>query len=216
MAWTMKERGFAMVERNDKRIVIGVFGSAATPMDAPEYAAAQQLGAALARAGYAVMTGGYGGVMGAVSKGAAEAGGHVIGVTVGLFRARGLTPNPFLHEEVQFATLAERLNYLITAPDAYIALHGGVGTLSEITLAWSLLQVQEVPLRPLLAVGEGWRAFAEVFSAHAAIRPEDMDYLQLVPRVDAVLPALQRWWANPPRIAPRLGDVQKTPPLGDG
>ncbi len=204
-----------MTHRNDKRTVIGVFGSAATPPDTPEYAAAQELGAALARQGYAVMTGGYGGVMGAVSKGAAQAGGHVIGVTVGLFRARGLVPNPFLHEEVQFATLAERLNYLITAPDAYVALHGGVGTLSEIALAWSLLQVQEVPPRPLIAVGEGWRAFAEVFSAQAAIRPEDMGYLQLVASAEDVLPTLRQWWANPPHIVPRLGDVQKTPPLGD-
>jgi len=198
-----------------KRIVIGVFGSAAMATDTPEYAAARQLGAQLAHSGYAVMTGGYGGVMGAVSEGAAEAGGRVIGVTVGLFRARGLVPNPFLHEEVQCATLAERLNYLITAPDAYVALQGGVGTLSEIALAWSLLQVQEVPLRPLIAVGEGWRAFAEVFAAHAVIRPEDMAYVQVVARVEDVLPALEAWWRNPPRIAPRLGDVQKTPPLGD-
>ncbi|MCS6872644.1 MAG: LOG family protein [Anaerolineae bacterium] len=198
-----------------RRKVIGVFGSASLAADTPEYAAAQRLGAQLAQRGYAVMTGGYGGAMGAVSEGAARAGGHVIGVTVGLFRARGLVPNPFLHEEVQFATLAERLNYLITAPDAYVALQGGVGTLSEIALAWSLLQVQEIPLRPLIAVGEGWRAFAEVFAAHAIIRPEDMAYLQVVLHAEDVVSALEAWWANPPRIVPRLGDVQKTPPLGD-
>lgn len=198
-----------------KRVVIGVFGSASISAQTPEYAAARALGAQLAERGYAVMTGGYGGAMGAVSEGAARAGGHVIGVTVGLFRARGLVPNPFLHEEVQFATLAERLNYLIAAPDAYVALQGGVGTLSEIALAWSLLQVGEVPLRPLIAVGEGWRAFAETFAAHAVIRPEDMAYLRVVPHTEDVLPALEAWWAQPPQIAPRLGDVQKTPPLGD-
>lgn len=177
----------------EKRIVIGVFGSASTAADTPEYAAARQLGAQLAQHGYAVMTGGYGGMMGAVSEGAASAGGHVIGVTVGLFRARGLAPNPFLHEEIQFATLAERLNYLITTPDAYVALPGGVGTLSEIALAWSLLQVQEVPPRPLIAVGEGWRAFAEIFARYALIRPEDIAYLQVVLSVEEVLPALESW-----------------------
>ncbi len=198
-----------------KRRVIGVFGSASIAAGTPEYAAARWLGAQLAQRGYAVMSGGYGGAMGAVSEGAAQAGGRVIGVTVGLFRARGLVPNPFLHEEVQFATLAERLNYLITTSDAYVALPGGVGTLSEIALAWSLLQVNEVPLRPLIAVGAGWRAFAQTFAAHAVIRPEDMAYLQLVASVEEVVPALETWWASPPRIAPRLGDVQKTPPLGD-
>ncbi len=189
------------------RTMIGVFGSAATPMDAPEYAAAQQLGAALAAEGYIVMSGGYDGLMGAVIRGAAEAGGHAIGVTVGLSPSRGLTPTPFLHEAVQFTTLAERLTYLITVPDAHIALYGGIGTPSEIAAAWRLLQTQEVPPRPLIAVGEGWRAFTEVFGAPAALRLEATGYLRVVTDIESVVPTLQQWWANPPRIVPRLGDA---------
>ena len=120
--------------------IIGVFGSASTPPGTPDFREAVALGVALARSSYAVMTGGYGGTMGAASQGCAEAGGHVIGATVGLFRERGLSPNPFVHEEVQFPSLAERLNYLIVRPDAYVVLRGGAGTLSEMALAWSLLR----------------------------------------------------------------------------
>ncbi len=182
--------------------VIGVFGSAETLPDAPEYAAAQRLGTALAAAGYTVMSGGYNGLMGAVIKSAAEAGGHAISVTVSLSPVQGLTPTPFLHEAVQFATLAERLNHLITVPDAHVALYGGIGTPSEIAAAWHLLQTQEVPPRPLIAVGEGWRAFTEVFGAPAAVRLEAMGYLRVVAEVESVVPALQQWWANPLHSAP--------------
>ena len=82
------------------RKVVGVYGSASIDPGAPDYVEALKLGGRLAAAGYAVMTGGYGGLMGAVSEGAAQAEGYVIGVTVGLFKSRGLEPNPFLHEEV--------------------------------------------------------------------------------------------------------------------
>src|SRR4051794_2370350 len=86
--------------------VVGVYGSANTSPGSPEYLEAFALGGKLAEAEYAVMTGGYGGIMGAISEGASQAGGHVIGVTVGLFKERGLVPNPFLHEEIHEETLA--------------------------------------------------------------------------------------------------------------
>jgi len=82
-------------------------------------------------AGYAVMTGGYGGVMGAISHGAWQAGGHVIGVTVGLFKQRGLVRiNSYAKKYT--CDLAERLNYLIVTPDAYGVFEGGAGTLAEL------------------------------------------------------------------------------------
>ena len=200
---------------NHNNEVIGIYGSANTQPGSPDYQDAYRLGAALAAAGYPVMTGGYGGVMGAISRGAAEAGGHVIGVTVGLFKQRGLVPNPFLTEEVHLSTLAERLNYLIVKPDAYVFLKGGAGTLSELALCWSLIQVAEVPPRPLVLVGAMWREFVTSFAKVSTISQDDVRRLTIVDTVDDVIAALQIWWANPPNIPPRLGDVQKTPPLGD-
>jgi uncharacterized protein (TIGR00730 family) len=200
---------------NQHKNVIGIYGSANIQPGTPDYQDAYGLGAALAKAGYAVMTGGYGGTMGAVSHGAAEAGGHVIGVTVGLFKERGLTPNPFLHEEVHLPTLAERLNYLIVKPDAYVFLKGGAGTLSELALSWSLLQVREVPARPMILVGQMWREFVSSFARVSTISQNDVRLLTLVDHVGQVIPAMEGWWADPPDIPSRLGDVQIIPPLGD-
>ncbi len=195
--------------------MIGVYGSANTQPGTPDYEEAYSLGTYLARAGYAVMTGGYGGTMGAVSEAAADAGGHVIGVTVGLFRERGLTPNPWLHEEIHLPTLAARLNHLIAAPDAYVVLRGGIGTLAEMALAWSLLQVAEVPARPLVLVGQMWREFVPHFAAISTITERDVRFLQIVDDARDVVGALRGWWQNPPNVPPRMGDVVKTPPLGD-
>src|SRR5579859_4458501 len=195
--------------------VVGVYGSAATAPGTTDYAEAVEVGRALAKAGYAVMTGGYGGAMGAASQGAAEAGGHVIGVTVGLFKERGLVPNPFLKEEVHLPSLAERLNYLIVKPDAYVALRGGVGTLSEIALAWSLIQVGEIPSRPLVAVGRVWREILSPLATLGVMNPRELERITFVESGAAVLQALEAWWANPPAIPLRLGDVKEPPLLGN-
>jgi uncharacterized protein (TIGR00730 family) len=195
--------------------VIGIYGGANVQPGTPDYVDAYHLGVELACAGYAVMTGGYSGTMEAISHGAAEAEGHVIGVTVALFKERGLIPNPFLNEEIHLPTLAERLNYLIVRPDAYVFLKGGTGTLSELALAWSLLQVTEVPPRPMVLVGPMWREFLTHFAAVSTVAPRDLGLMTLVDSVRGVIPALQAWWANPPKIQPRLGDVQKTPPPVD-
>lgn len=200
---------------NKAQKIIAVFGSASIDPTTPEYKEAVDLGKQLAAADYAVMTGGYGGLMGAISEGAATANGHVIGVTVGMFRERGLKPNRFLHEEVHLPTLAERLNYLIVKPDAYVMLKGGVGTLSELALAWSLVQVGEVAARPLVLLGPMWREFVPHFASISMITANDVKRLTLVDSLDQVVPALAAWWASPPDIPLRLGDVQKTPPLGN-
>jgi len=195
------------------RKVIGVYGSANTQPGTPDYEDAFALGMRLAQAGFAVMTGGYGGTMGAVSEGAHAANGHVIGVTVGLFRERGLVPNPYLHEEIHLPTLAARLNHLIVAPDAYVVMRGGVGTLAEMALAWSLLQVAEVPARPMVCIGGMWRDFIAHFAQVSTITERDTRFIEVVDDVRDVVGALKRWWKNPPNIPPRIGDVQKTPPL---
>jgi predicted Rossmann-fold nucleotide-binding protein len=87
--------------------------------------------------------------MEAVSRGAAEAGGHVIGVTcTEISRWHGLAANPWIQEERQTATLMERLEGLIRGSDAALALPGGPGTLAEISLAWNLMIVGSVSPRP--------------------------------------------------------------------
>src|SRR5512137_2373625 len=114
---------------------VTVFGGSQPKEGDTSYARAYELGKLLALAGHTVLTGGYIGTMEAVSRGANEAGGYVIGVTCRqIERWRSNGANPWVKEERRFETLVERLNELTTACDAAIALPGGPGTLTEVSL----------------------------------------------------------------------------------
>jgi uncharacterized protein (TIGR00730 family) len=157
-----------MSDAFDPKRVISVFGSSTPTADSVPYRQAYQVGQLLAQSGYAVATGGYSGTMAAVSQGAAESGGHVIGVTSGqIERWRPLGPNRWVVEEIRYDSLRDRLLHLVTVNDGMIVLPGGIGTLSEFALAWSLMQVGEIPARPLVLYGDIWPATVEAF-----VRPE--------------------------------------------
>jgi len=143
---------------------ITVFGGAQPKEDSAAYEEARELGKLLARRGHAVLTGGYMGTMEAVSRGAAEAGGHVIGVTcIDIEEWRGTKPNQWVKEERRKKSLIERLQGLIEGCDAAIALPGGAGTLAEISLMWNLMIVESLPRRPLTLVGSGWQSTFDQF-----------------------------------------------------
>jgi hypothetical protein len=155
--------------------VIAVFGSSAPQPGSPAYEEARQVGRLLAEAGFAVATGGYSGTMSAVSRGAVEAGGHVIGVTSEqIEQFRPLGPNEWVMEEIRYETLQDRLLHLVENNDGMIVLPGGIGTLSEMALAWSLMQVGEIEDRPLSLLGPTWRETIAAFNDPAAIRPQHM------------------------------------------
>jgi len=143
---------------------VTVFGGSQPKAGQASYQEAYELGKILAEAGHTVLTGGYIGTMEAVSKGAFEAGGHVIGVTCDDIEAwRKVKANIWVKEERRFATLQERLNELVLACDAAIALPGGPGTLTEIALTWNLMIVASIRPKPLILVGEGWSSLMDLF-----------------------------------------------------
>ncbi len=148
---------------NDAQRTIAVFGSSRRDEQSDLYREAYTLGGVLARAGYAVLSGGYQGAMAAVSRGAAEAGGRVIGVTCAIFDP--LPPNPWLTEEIKAPTLIDRLTIMLERADGFVGLRGGIGTLSEVTLAWSLLQTRSYA-KPLVLLGAGWQPVVDAFLAH--------------------------------------------------
>jgi uncharacterized protein (TIGR00730 family) len=149
---------------------VTIFGGSQPQPGSPAYAQAYELGKLLASAGHTVLTGGYMGSMEAASRGASEAGGHVIGVTCADIEAwRGTRANAWVKEERRFASLQERLNELILACDAAIALPGGPGTLAEIALTWNLMIVDSIPRKPLILVGDGWKNVLESFQREFAI-----------------------------------------------
>ena len=171
--------------------IVSVFGSSSPRSGDPAYARAEALGAGLARLGHAVQTGGYMGTMEAVSKGASEAGGRVIGVTsdaIEAFRPTG--PNPWVAEEVRTRTLHERLVHLTTNCRAAVVLPGGVGTLTELALVWNLTVVGEVPPIPILTLGSTWRDLHELVGDPAHVRPEHHALVRPVDDIAGVLALL--------------------------
>jgi uncharacterized protein (TIGR00730 family) len=142
--------------------IITVFGGSQPQKGSEPYLQAERLGKLLAENGFTTMTGGYIGTMEAVSKGAAEAGGHVIGVTCDEIESwRPVAPNEWVAEQRRYPLLRDRLYALIDDCDAAIALPGGIGTLAEISVMWSQMQTGASALKPLILLGTQWRIIIE-------------------------------------------------------
>jgi hypothetical protein len=139
---------------------IAVFGGGKAALDPDEYHSAREIGRRLGRAGYTVMTGGYGGVMEAVSQGGRDANAPVIGVTTAQFDPAGRAVNPYVTQEIKLPTARERLMYLVKTPDAYVVLPGGIGTLAEVANVWELIRVGDMQPKPVICYGEFWRRVA--------------------------------------------------------
>jgi uncharacterized protein (TIGR00730 family) len=162
---------------------ISVIGGSQPKEGDTAYEDAYMLGKLLADAGHTVMTGGYIGTMEAVSRGAFEAGGHVIGVTCNeIENWRAVKPNDWVKEEWRRDTLIERLQLLVIECQAGIALPGGPGTLTEIALMWNLMIVESVPRRPLVLVGSGWQSVFDQFYTQQGvyIQEKQRELLQFV------------------------------------
>jgi len=144
--------------------IVAVFGSSTLRESEPAWLEARALGTALAKRGLATMTGGYGGAMAAASRGAHEAGGHVIGVTVDLFERRGPV-NPWVRERVHTPDLFERLRHIIHAADGFVAVTGSIGTLTEIFLAWTLVSVEGREPAPIVLMGPQWHSWLALHRA---------------------------------------------------
>ena len=158
---------------------ISVFGGAQPKEGETAYAEALELGKLLAERGHTVLTGGYIGTMEAVSRGAKEAGGHVIGVTCeDIEEWRKVKANPWVMEEIRKKTLVERLHTLIHESEAAFALPGGAGTLAEISVMWNLMIVESLHRRPLILIGRGWQStfdqFFNQFNSYMTVPQRDI------------------------------------------
>lgn len=173
---------------------VSVFGGSAPEAGSPAYQEAQELGRLLAEAGHTVMTGGYTGTMEAASRGASEAGGLAIGVTVAAFERAGRKPNAYNGEIVRYETLTERLLHLVTRCNAAVALPGGVGTLSEVALTWSLLQTGGIEPMPFVLLGEQWHDLLHTLYADGQYIAETDMHLFAVARTPEQAVTLIRSW----------------------
>ena len=130
--------------------VICVFGNSSAEPGTPDYEEARTVGRLLAREGFAVCSGGYYGIMEAVSCGAQEAGGHTIGMPTPFYK---LEPNAYLNEQIAVPRWQERLFALVEKGDGYVVLKGGTGTLLELAALWECLNKRAIAGRPCVAMG---------------------------------------------------------------
>jgi uncharacterized protein (TIGR00725 family) len=174
---------------------ITIFGGSRPVHGEPAYEEAYQLGSILGKAGHTVLTGGYIGTMEAVSRGANETGGHVIGVTCGEIEAwRPGGANRWVLEEMRFSSTRERLLALIDNCEAAFALPGGAGTLAEITMMWTNLITNSIDRRPLILIGSGWRKTFETLYSELGeyISDRDRQWISFVPNGEEAVKLLER------------------------
>jgi len=140
---------------------ITVFGSAFPKEGEKEYDTAYHLGKLLAQKGFDVNTGGYAGIMEAVSKGVTEDGGNATGVTLSYIKSK---PNEFLDKIIPCNTLFERITKLIELGDAYIVLQGGTGTLLELAAVWEYLNKNLMEPKPVACHSPMWKEIGETIN----------------------------------------------------
>ena len=116
--------------------IITIFGTSRAAAGDAIFTLAMETGRLLAQAGFTIANGGYGGTMLAAAKGAAEAGGEIIGITCSAFKSS--RANVYVTREIDTGSLDERLDTLVKLGQAYIVLPGGTGTLLELAKVWEL------------------------------------------------------------------------------
>jgi uncharacterized protein (TIGR00730 family) len=159
---------------------VSVFGSARSKPDSPECEMAEALGAALARAGYAVITGGGPGVMEAANRGAAEAGGMSVGLGIELPFEQGL--NEWVDVGIDFRYFFARKTMFVKYAQAFVVLPGGFGTMDELFEALTLVQTRKVTRFPVILMGRAyWQGLLDwltaTMRADGKIGPDDLDLL---------------------------------------
>src|SRR5579884_1422253 len=186
---------------------VTVFGSARTPREHPEYDLARDLGGRLGAAGYAVITGGGGGIMEAANRGAREAGVPSVGLTVDLpFEEMG---NPWIDVPLHFHYFFTRKVMFVRYATAFVVMPGGYGTLDELFECLMLMQTAKIRSVPLVLVGSGYWGplvawLRERVAADGKISPGDLDLFRIEDDLDAVVALVRA--ASGPHAPRQTGD----------
>jgi len=174
---------------------VTVFGSSRFKEDHPNYQLARNLGYALAKAGYVVMTGGGPGIMEAANRGAREAGGLSLGCNIRLPREQ--EPNPYLDRFIEFEHFFIRKVMMVKYSCAFVVMPGGFGTLDEAFEVITLVQTGKLDRFPVISMGgDFWtqlRAFAaDTMLKQGVISAEDVGFIHDVPTVEEALKIIQQ------------------------
>ena len=159
---------------------VTVFGSARFKEDHRYYKLAREVGAALARAGFTVLTGGGPGIMEAANRGAKEAGGRTYGLNILLPHEQA--PNPYVDGTLEFRYFFIRKVMLVKYSCAYIVLPGGLGTLDELFEAATLVQCGKIGPFPVVVMGQefwaGLREFAGYMIEQGVFTADEVGFMR--------------------------------------
>jgi uncharacterized protein (TIGR00730 family) len=169
--------------------IVTIFGGSRCAADSPEYSLAYQAGSLLAKAGFTICTGGYLGVMEAASRGARENGGRVLGIVMNQFKGE---PNRFLTDKVATQHFYERLQNLIVRSIGFIALKGGMGTVTEMSLVWNKLQTGVIDSRPLVLLGDCWPPVVESWKTNLVVSDKDVELLDFATTAEEAVEIIAR------------------------
>ena len=189
--------GFGLLAELPK--AVSVFGSARTRRDHPEYATGRALGSALARAGFAVITGGGPGAMEAVNRGASEAGGISVGLGIELPFEQRL--NDWVDVGLNFRYFFARKTMFVKYAQAFVILPGGFGTLDELFEALTLVQTRKVTRFPVILFGTDYWAgliawIRTTLIPAGKVNPTDLDLLTCTDDVDETIKLIVEADAN--------------------
>jgi len=179
--------GFGLLAEMGK--AVAVFGSSRARPGSEQYELATQITAALARAGYAVITGGGPGIMEAANKGAASAHGISVGLGIELPQEQGL--NEFVDIGLEFRYFFVRKTMFVKYAQAFVVLPGGFGTLDELFEAVTLVQTGKITRFPIVLIGSSyWSGLLTwlrgVVTTEGKISPGDLDLLSIADDPDEV------------------------------
>ncbi len=174
---------------------VSIFGSARTKPGDPNYRLAMDIARMFAANGFAVITGGGGGVMEAANKGAAEAGGHSVGLNINLPFEQ--VPNSFSNLKLDFNYFFIRKVMFIKYANAYIALPGGFGTLDEVFEVMTLIQTRRIKPFPIILAGSHyWSGLLEWIKKRLGdigmISAGDLDIVQVIDDPEEIVATVKR------------------------
>lgn len=164
--------------------VITVFGSSFPKEGDEQYVFAYKLGAALAEKGFEVCSGGFYGVMEAVSKGALEKGVEVYGVTVDFW---GSVPNRYITKEIRCKNVFERVEKLMQLGDGFVILQGGTGTLLELAAVWEYVNKNLIGSKPIVSHSSMWKTIIDVVDKQMVYENRQPGLVKCFDTVDEII-----------------------------
>jgi uncharacterized protein (TIGR00730 family) len=178
---------------------VAIFGSARTVEVDPMYQAARAVGSALARAGFAVITGGGQGIMEAANRGAREAGGLSIGCNIELPHEQGI--NPYVDVAINFRYFFCRKTMFVKYSEGFVLFPGGYGTLDELFEALVLIQTGKIKRFPVVLFGSDyWQGLLDWLRRRtlleAKIDPGDLDLVTVTDSPEEACAIILRAYLN--------------------